>query len=68
MIANAQPTDSAGYDCVVTSSCGTATSDIAYLTVIASCESIDYNGDGFVNPDDLGDFITSYFQAANLCQ
>ena len=34
--------------------------DRVRLTVIADC-GVDYNTDGSLNPDDLGDFITDYF-------
>jgi hypothetical protein len=28
-----------------------------------TCPSADFNGDAFVNPDDLADFITTFFNA-----
>jgi len=32
----------------------------AYEAVVAQC-NVDVNGDGFVDPDDLADFIAAYF-------
>ncbi|MBI2759995.1 MAG: hypothetical protein HYX51_01035 [Chloroflexi bacterium] len=47
----------AHFRCVLTGPCGSAVSDAAVLTVCP----LDYNCEGIVNPDDLGDFITDYF-------
>ncbi len=56
-LMNVQLADSDVYDCIVTNSCGSVTGDSATLTV---CR-LDYNCEGVVNPDDIGDFITDYF-------
>ncbi len=53
--------DAGSYDCVVSGACGPAqTTEAATLTVSAGCIT-DYNGDGQLNPDDLGDYITDYY-------
>jgi hypothetical protein len=52
--------DSGSYDCILTNPCGETTSTAATLTVSFPCPA-DFNNDGFVNPDDLADFITCFF-------
>ncbi len=47
MIAAAQPEDAGSYDCVVTNTCGSDTSDPAILIV----NSADFNGDGDIGTD-----------------
>jgi hypothetical protein len=34
--------------------------------VPGSCPAADFNQDGFVNPDDLADFITTFFLAVQF--
>ncbi len=61
-LANVGPADIGSYDCFVTNACGSVTSDAATLTVGGpNCCPADFNGDGVLNADDLGDFITGYF-------
>ncbi len=55
-IITADPSVAGSFDCVLTSPCGTTTSDPAGVF----CPS-DFNRDFVVNADDLGDFITGYF-------
>ncbi|MGD9690182.1 MAG: FG-GAP-like repeat-containing protein [Phycisphaerales bacterium] len=50
------PSLAGDYDCVVTSLCGERTSVVRRVL----CPS-DFNADGLVDPDDLGDFINCYF-------
>ncbi len=38
----------------------------AYLDALSPPCAVEYNGDGTLNPDDLGDFITDYFTAPPL--
>ncbi|MGD9690381.1 MAG: multicopper oxidase domain-containing protein [Phycisphaerales bacterium] len=45
------------FDVVVTSACAANISPVATLTLCA----VDFNCDGSVNPDDLGDYINCYF-------
>ena len=60
MLSPVTADDVGQYDCVVTGACGSpATSDAASFTLVTCI--VDYNADGQVNPDDLGDFITDYF-------
>lgn len=48
------------FACTVTSPCGTAVSDPAVLSISPSCPA-DFNMDGNLDPDDLGDFINVFF-------
>lgn len=50
----------AAFDCVVTGPCETVVSFPAGIVVSQACSS-DFNHDGEINPDDLGDFINVYF-------
>ncbi len=52
--------DSSGYDCVVSSACGTATTDAAALTVLNCCPA-DFNGNGERSPQDIFAFLNAYF-------
>ncbi|MGD9690617.1 MAG: hypothetical protein AB7K52_13105 [Phycisphaerales bacterium] len=60
------------YYCVVSNVCGTAISQAAEVRIIGdegggggpdNCPS-DFNNDGALDPDDLGDFINGYFATA----
>ncbi|MGE0303341.1 MAG: DNRLRE domain-containing protein [Phycisphaerales bacterium] len=59
-ITGVQPGDYALYRCEVQNPCGSATSTAAALT--AACAA-DFNQDGNLDPDDLGDFINCFFSA-----
>lgn len=66
-IAAAAPGDAGAYDCVVTSACGSATSDPAVLTVVAACSPCDANCDGSVNGFDVDGFIAALGGAPDPC-
>ncbi|MGD9691173.1 MAG: serine hydrolase [Phycisphaerales bacterium] len=57
-ISNLSEADEGQYRCVVSNGCGTDTSAFASLTI--TCPA-DFNGDGNLDPDDLGDMINCYF-------
>ena len=59
MLSNVQATDAVAYDCVISNTCGSVTSNAATLTICAA----DFNCDGNTDPDDLSDYITCYFAA-----
>jgi len=48
------------FDCVATNTCGSARTNPAGLAVRSDCFS-DFNGDGFLNQEDLSGFLTDYF-------
>ncbi|MGD9690422.1 MAG: hypothetical protein AB7K52_11845 [Phycisphaerales bacterium] len=57
-ISNAKPQDSGSYDFTATNEgCGSVTSSPGTITVCGS----DFNCDGSVDPDDLGDYINCFF-------
>ncbi len=47
----------AGYDCLISNGCGTVVSE---SVAIVTC-AVDFDCDGSVTPDDLGDYINCYF-------
>jgi hypothetical protein len=53
------------FDCVVTWPCGSLASSPASLIVNPACPA-DFNLDGFLNPDDLADYITTFFISVQL--
>ena len=55
------PADFGIYQLFASNIAGTATSEIATLVVSSALCTLDYNTDGSLNPDDLGDFITDYY-------
>ncbi|MFN0012074.1 MAG: immunoglobulin domain-containing protein [Phycisphaerales bacterium] len=55
--------DTGEYTCTVSNGCQTLTSNAASVQVGEFC-LMDFNRDSVVNPDDLGDFITLYFQTS----
>ncbi len=57
-ILSASAADAGAYDVIITNACGSVTSDPADLRVICPA---DFNGDGFVDPDDLSDYIGVFF-------
>lgn len=59
-IFNARAGDSGGYDCVVSSVCGTASTETAALTVLNCCPA-DFNGNGERSPQDIFAFLNVYF-------
>lgn len=61
MISNVSVSDAETYDCVITNSGGSVTSDGATLTVFAS-GSADGNGDTLVNGQDIALFIAEFLQ------
>ena len=62
MLSLVTANDVGQYDCVVSGPCGSpAVSDAASFALVACI--VDYNADGQVNPDDLGDFITDYYSS-----
>lgn len=61
MISNVSVSDADTYDCVITNSGGSVTSDGATLTVFAS-GSADGNGDTLVNGQDIALFIAEFLQ------
>lgn len=59
-ITNVSTTDNATYDCVVTNTCGSATSDPATLTIPAGAANPgDMNNDGQVNGADVQGFVSA---------
>ena len=60
-INNLAAVDFGVYQLVATNAAGTATSDPGVLIVSAALCALDYNEDGSLNSDDIGDFITDYF-------
>lgn len=63
-IVSLDAADAGVYDCVVSNTCGSATSAGAALAIDAStCCAAEYTMDGVLNSDDLGDYITDYFAA-----
>ncbi|MBL8764594.1 MAG: immunoglobulin domain-containing protein [Phycisphaerae bacterium] len=56
-IASATLADAGSYDCVVTGTCGAATSTAAALTVLCAA---DYNGDTSVDDFDYFDFLNDF--------
>ncbi len=63
-ISNVQPESPLRYYFVnVANGAGNATGNFATLTVTPSVPPcrVEYNGDGSLNPDDIGDFVTDYF-------
>jgi hypothetical protein len=60
-IPSAQPGDAGVYTASVESPCGTTHSSPATLTISPPACPADFDGNGLLNPDDLSDFITSYF-------
>ena len=59
-ILNSRVSDSGRYAAVFTNDCGTALSAEAAVVVVRQLR-VDYNLDGTLNPDDLGDYITDYY-------
>ncbi len=56
-ITGVNTANAGNYDVVVTSACRSEVSASAALTLCL----VDFNCDGTINPDDLGDFINCYF-------
>ena len=48
------------FRCLVTTACGSVTSNEATLTITNCCPA-DFNNDGNLDPDDLADYIGAYF-------
>jgi len=48
------------FRCLVTTACGSVTSNEATLTITSCCPA-DFNADGTLDPDDLADYIGAYF-------
>lgn len=59
-VVNAGAADSGGYDCVVSSACGTASTAVAALTVQNCCRG-DFNGSGSVEIQDIFDYLNAWF-------
>ncbi len=59
----ASPADGGAFDCILTNACGSARSDPRALSVVSAC-NLDFNHDVFIDPDDLGDYITAYYGGA----
>lgn len=59
-IGNTQPSDSGLYSALFSNACGTVASVPVSFNVSSPCRT-DYNVDGSVNPDDIGDYVTDYF-------
>jgi len=49
------------FDCIVSNACGWTRSDAAGLGTDCRVCPADFNNDGFLNPDDLSDYINAYF-------
>ncbi|MGD9688941.1 MAG: GC-type dockerin domain-anchored protein [Phycisphaerales bacterium] len=60
-IKHASFADRGTYDLVVSNSCGSQATAPAVLSITLSDCPADINGDGQVNPDDLGDYIDLFF-------
>ncbi len=59
-ITGTQPSDSAGYTVTVSAGCRPRTVG-TYLDCNDACGGADFNFDGFVDPDDLSDYISVFF-------
>ncbi len=61
-----EPGDMGAYSLMAFNFAGSVQSDAAMLTVAGAVCAVDYNTDGSLNSDDIGDFITDYFTAPAL--
>ncbi|MFN0011750.1 MAG: immunoglobulin domain-containing protein, partial [Phycisphaerales bacterium] len=61
-LGGTRPDDAGDYDCVITNTCGGATTEAAAFSVCVT----EYNCDGSLNPDDLGDYITDYYTTPHI--
>lgn len=60
-VAGATSAEAGAYDCVTTDLCGQRTTGAASLTINTGPCPADFNGDGALDPDDLGDYLNCYF-------
>lgn len=61
-IAATQPSDSGVYTVEASNRCSNRTASAYLDTAALDCALVDINLDGFVDPDDLADYIAAYFQ------
>ncbi|MGQ0628886.1 MAG: immunoglobulin domain-containing protein, partial [Phycisphaerales bacterium] len=61
IMSNVQLEDAGRYICRVYNPCGTAFTQVVRLFIAEPCP-VDFNMDGFVEPGDLDEFITAFFE------